>query len=73
MMHNPDFITSPFLMLVAGIETSDPTYQHWTLTILKELQNWVENVHDVMKLLESIFPLQEQRKVRINVGELLEE
>ncbi|KAL7790510.1 hypothetical protein V8C43DRAFT_306307 [Trichoderma afarasin] len=62
MMHNPYVITSQFFMFVAGIEILDPIYQQWTLTILKELQNWGENMHYVIKLLESIFLLQEQRE-----------
>ncbi|KAL6823357.1 hypothetical protein V8C40DRAFT_266885 [Trichoderma camerunense] len=75
MMHNPYVITSQFFMFVAGIEMLDPIYQQWTLTILKELQNWGENMHHVIKLLESIFLLQEQREVRINntTGDIIQD
>lgn len=39
----------------------------------KSFKIWGENVNQVIKLLESIILLQEQRKVRINIGELMEE
>jgi hypothetical protein len=60
-------------MFVAGIEILDPIYQQWTLTILREFQNWGKNVQKVIQLLESVILLQEQGNSRVNVGELMEE